>query len=412
MDLFIGGRVIPGSYPKPVSSFILRNDSKNGIVKFTDATAQIAPGLQNIGLVTDAVWSDVDNNGTTDLLISGEWMNIKVLKNENGKLSITKTNLDDQFGWWNSISAADVDNDGDMDYIVGNCGTNSFLKPSQQYPVKGYAKDFDGNGTYNAVYSSYLPVNVFDTNKKEFPIGGRDDLVREMNVMRNRFPNYSLFAKTEINNFFSNEDLKDALQLSANNFNSCWIENKGNLPTGQAGFEFAVHALPAQAQWAPVYGIVCDDFNNDGNIDIALNGNEFSMSPLFGRCDALNGLILQGDGKGNFNPLSIQHSGFYVPGNGKALVQLIVNNKLTLAAAQNSSVLKLFQTKNKEEKIIKLQPDDVTAVVQLKNGQKRKEEFIYGSSFLSQSARFIRLNAAVQSIEITNNKKQKRIINN
>ena len=405
LDLFIGGRVLPGSYPKPVSSFILRNDSKNGIIKFTDVTAQIAPDLQNIGLVTDAVWSDVDNNGNPDLLITGEWMNVKVLKNENGKLSLPKTNISDQLGWWNSITAADVDNDGDMDYIVGNCGTNSFLKPSQQYPVKVYAKDFDANGTYNAVYSSYLPANIFDAPRKEFPVGGRDDLIREMNVMRSRYPNYSSYAKTEIKDFFSSEDLKDALQLSVNNFTSCWIENKGN-------FEFILHALPAQAQWAPVYGITCSDFNNDGNIDIALNGNEFSMSPLFGRCDALNGLILQGDGKGNFTPLSIQQSGFNVPGNGKALVQLIVNNKLALAASQNSSWLKLFESKDHEEKFITLQPGDAYAIVQLKNGQKRKEEFGYGSSFLSQSARFICLNTSVQSIEITNNKKQKRIINN
>jgi hypothetical protein len=405
LDLFIGGRVLPGSYPKPVSSFILRNDSKNGIIKFTDVTAQVAPDLQNIGLVTDAVWSDVDNNGIPDLLVTGEWMNIKILKNENKKILIANTNLSDQMGWWNSITASDVDNDGDMDYIVGNCGTNSFLKPSQQYPVKAYAKDFDGNGTYNAIYSCYLPANTSNDIKKEFPIGGRDDLIREMNIMRNRFPDYSSFAKTEIKDLFTTEDLKDALQLTVNNFNSCWIENKGNM-------QFVVHPLPAQAQWAPVYGIIAGDFNNDGNIDIALNGNEFSMSPTFGRCDALNGLILQGNGKGNFTPLSIQQSGFYVPGNGKALVQLIVNNKLVLAAAQNSSRLKLFQSKNQPEKNIRVQPDDVSAIVQLKNGQKRKEEFGYGSSFLSQSARFIHLSPSVQSIEITNNKKQKRIISN
>lgn len=147
-------------------------------------------------------------------------------------------------------------------------------------------------------------------------------------------------------------------------------------------------------------------------MDVLLNGNEFSMSPPLGRYDALNGLLLQGDGKGNFAPLSIMQSGVYIPGNGKALAQLVSNNKLTVAAAQNASQLKLFQSKKEKGKIIMLQPDDAFAVVRLKNGQKRKEEFGFGSSFLSQSGRFIQLNQSIESIEISNNKNQKRIITN
>ena len=176
--------------------------------------------------------------------------------------------------------------------------------------------------------------------------------------------------------------------------------------------QFELHPLPAQAQWAPVYGIVVKDFNGDGNVDIALNGNEFSMAPVLGRYDALNGLILQGDGKGNFSPLPILQSGFYVPGNGKSLAQININGKLVLAAGQNSGALKLFQNKIAAGNIIPLQHGDIFATVHLKNGQKRKEEFEYGSSFLSQSGRFIQLNPSIQSIEITNNKNQKRTINN
>ena len=404
LDLFVGGRVLPGSYPQAVSSFIYRNDTKDGKIKFTDVTKEVAPALQNIGLVCDAVWSDADNDGMTDLIIAGEWMPIIILKNKNGKFTPIKTGLSGELGWWNSITAADIDNDGDMDYIVGNCGMNGFLRPSPQFPVRAFGKDFDNNGSFDAVFSSWLPSTV-NGEWKEYPVAGRDDFIKEMTAMKERFPNYASYAKTEMKNIFTEAEMKGALQLSVNNFNTCWIENKGNL-------QFVLHALPAQAQWAPVYGITAADFNGDGNVDIALNGNEFSMAPPLGRYDALNGLLLNGDGKGNFSPLSMLQSGLYIPGNGKSLVQLVTNNKLTLAAAQNSSRLKLFQNKNQQGNIILLQKNDVSAIVQLKNGKKRKEEFGYGSSFLSQSGRFIRLNTAIQSVEITNNKKQKRTINN
>ncbi|MCW3117936.1 MAG: repeat-containing protein, partial [Chitinophagaceae bacterium] len=395
LDLFVGQRVLPGSYPQAVSSFIYRNDSKDGKIKFTDVTKEVAPALLNIGLVSDAVWSDADNDGHPDLLIAGEWMPITILKNKNGKFSPVKTTLSGEPGWWNSISAADLDNDGDMDYIIGNFGTNGFLRPSAQFPVRAYAKDFDNNGSFDAVFSTYLP-SLMNNEMKEYPVAGRDEFIKEMSIMKERFPNYSSYARTEMKDIFTEKELKEVLQLSVNNFHSCWIENNGN-------FQFALHTLPAQAQWAPVYGIAVNDFNGDGNMDIMLNGNEFSMAPPLGRYDALNGLVLQGNGKGNFAPLPILQSGIYIPGNGKALAQLVVNNQLTVAAAQNGSLLKLFRSKKQKGKIIMLQPGDIFSVVWLKNGQKRREEFGYGSSILSQSGRFIQLNPSIQSVEIHNN---------
>ena len=404
LDLFVGGRVFPGSYPQPVSSIILQNDTKDGKIKFTNVTKQVAPALQNIGLVCDAVWSDADNDGNIDLIISGEWMPVSVLKNVNGKFTKVDTKLSTEPGWWNSITAADIDNDGDMDYVAGNCGMNGYLKPSAQFPVKAFAKDFDNNGSFDAVYSTWLP-SAMNGELKEYPIARRDDFIKEMTAMKERFPNYASYAGKEMKDVFTEAELKDVLQLSVNNFNTCWIENKGNM-------QFVLHTLPAQAQWAPVYGIVVNDFNSDGNLDIALNGNEFSMTPVLGRYDALNGLILQGDGKGNFSPLSILQSGLYIPGNGKSLAQINVNGKLVLAAGQNSGALKFFQDKAAVDSLIPLQHDDVFAILHLKNGKNRKEEFNYGSSFLSQSGRFVQLNAAIQSIEITNNKNQKRIMKN
>lgn len=404
LDLFVGGRVLPGGYPQAVSSFIYRNDSKNGHIKFTDVTKEVAPALQNIGMVSDAIWSDVDNDGKPDLILVGEWMPVSILKNEQGKFVPIKSNLLSEVGWWNSITAADLDNDGDMDYIIGNFGMNGFFRPSTQFPIKAYGKDFDNNGSFDAVFSTYLP-SPLTGDMKEYPIASRDEFINEMNDMRKRFFNYSSYAKSEMKDIFDEKALQGGHQLSANIFHSCWIETLGNR-------KFVLHPLPTQAQLAPVYGIAVNDFNQDGNIDIVLNGNEFSMSPPLGRYDALNGLVLQGDGKGNFSPLSILKSGLYVPGNGKALAQLVVRNKLTIAASQNASRLKLFQSKQPEGKIIMPQPNDKYAIVHLKNGRKRKEEFAYGSSFLSQSGRFIQFNKTMQSIEITNNKNEKRIITN
>ncbi len=396
LDLFVGGRVLPGSYPSPVSSYIYRNDSKDGKIIFTDVTKEVAPALQNIGMVSDALWTDVDNDGMPDLVIVGEWMPVTILKNKGGKFSPVSSSLQNTTGWWNSITAVDIDNDGDMDYVLGNFGTNGFLKPSPQFPIRAYAKDFDNNGSFDAVFSTYLPSGIDDGGIKEYPIASRDEFIKEMSVMKERFPNYASYARTEMKDIFTEQELKGALQLSVNSFQSCWIENKGN-------FNFVVHPLPPQAQWAPLYGIAVNDFDGDGNMDILLNGNEFSMAPTLGRYDAFNGLLLKGDGRGGFTPLSALESGIYIPGNGKALIQLVSNNKLTVAAAQNASWLKFFQSQNKANKLIPLQAGDLFAILTLKDGRRRKEEF---------AGRFILMNPSIRSVEIVNNRKQKRTITN
>lgn len=404
LDLFVGGRVFPGGYPKPVSSILLRNDTQNGMVKFTNATAQAAPALQNTGLVTDAIWSDADNDGFTDLIIAGEWMPLTFLKNEQGKLVKTATALSKTNGWWNSIAAADIDNDGDMDYIAGNYGTNGYLQPSEAFPLKMYGKDFDNNGSFDAVLTHYYPQQPGGA-PEEFPVAGRDDFIKEMTVMKGRFPNYGAYAAATLQQVFDNAMLADAIQSTAHSFNSCWIENKGNML-------FEMHPLPAQAQWAPVYGITAADFNGDGNIDIALNGNEYSMSPMLGRYDAMNGLLLQGDGKGNFKVLSPAQSGIYIPGNGKAMAAAAVNNTAVIVASQNKGPLLLFKAAAGGSKMIPVMADDTYALLYLKNGKTRKEEFSYGSSFLSQSGRYICFTKEVLRAEVFNTKKEKRSITN
>lgn len=392
LDLFIGGRVIPGRYPMPASSFIYRNDSKNGSIVFTDVTNKTAPELQNIGMVTAAVWSDADADGKTDLLIATDWGSIQLFKNNGSSFTKTTTALDQLKGWWNSIVAADIDNDGDMDYVAGNYGTNGFLQASEQYPLTAYAKDFDNNSSFDALFSHWLPVTVRG-EKKEFPVAGRDLLLREMSIMKERFPNYTSYAKTEMSLLFPPEVAKDAFKATANYLQSCWMENKGKL-----GFD--IHTLPDAAQMAPVYGITVRDIDGDGWVDLVLTGNEFSMAAYLGRQDASNGLVLINNGKKGFQPLSIIQSGFYTPANGRALVELLVQNQPAVAAGQNRDMLKLFGSNNRNQSVIRLNANETHAILHLKNGSKRKEEYTMGHGFLSQSSRFITLSPFVVSADI------------
>ena len=402
-DLFISGRVDPAHYPKPVSSFILRNDSKDGHAKFTDVTNDIAPELKNIGLVCDALFTDFDGDGATDLILAGEWMPVTFLKNVNGKFkNVTiASGIANKTGWWNSIVAGDFRHTGKTDYIVGNVGNNTLYQANDSFPVYITAKDFDGNGNYDAIPSIFL--SDINGNKKEFPAYGRDDMIKEMISIKRRFSDYKSFANATMDSIITPAMRKDALRLKATTSQSCYIRNDGN-------GKFTMIPLPLQAQVSALNGMITDDFDGDGNLDVLISGNDYGTDVTVGRYDALNGLLLKGDGKGNFQPLSFLQSGIYIPGDGKALVKLAgANGKYLVAASQHKDALKLFALR-KNTNIIKANPDDLFAIIHYKNGSIQKQEFYFGSSFLSQSSRFISINENVSGITITNNKNVSRTI--
>ncbi len=403
LDLFVGGRVVPGAYPQPESGYILQNNSANGKVQYTDITDKVAPELKFVGLITDAVFTDIDNDNDQDLIIVGEWMGITIFKNEKGIFTKQQSSVNAETGWWNSITAADLDNDGDMDYVLGNYGLNGFYKASKEEPVNIYANDYDNNGSLDILISHWR-ATAPHAAKAAFPVAYRDQLAEQLPVIKKHFNNYSLYANAQMPDVLKNFNRDNEQKLSAINYQSVWIENKGN-------FTFQLHALPAMAQWSPVFGITVNDFNGDGNPDIALTGNDFSMTPELGRSDALNGLVLQGDGTGNFRPLSTVQSGVFIPGNGKALLQLSVGGNIALAASQNAGPLRLFINKNKEQ-LVPAAPNETAAIVQLKNGKERRAEFCYGSSFLSQSSRFVQMNPAVKAVTFFSSGKQTRVIQN
>jgi hypothetical protein len=404
LDLFISGRVKPWEYPKPVSSIILRNDSKNGKPKFTDVTMEVAPALKDIGLVCDATFTDFDNDGWPDLMMAGEWMPVTFLKNNHGKFEnvTAQSGVADKLGWWNSITAGDFRHIGRIDYIVGNVGQNSLMQPTDEYPVYITANDFDNSKIYSAVPSIFFKDK--DGVKKEFPVEGRDDMLKQMISMKKKYTNYNSFATATMDDMFTPEQRKGALRLKANMFKTCYLRNDGN-------GKFTMIPMPVEAQVSVINGMETGDFDGDGNLDVVMNGNDYGSEAAVGRYDALNGLMLKGDGRGGFKAQSILQSGIYIPGNGKALVKLRDNKgRLLLAASQNKDYLKLFELKSGTISI-PVAANDAYAIIALKNGKTEKQEFYYGSSFLSQSARFIMRSPNMQSVTIYDNKGQKRIVN-
>lgn len=403
LDLFVGGRVMQGKYPMPQASFILRNDSKNGEAKFTDVTKEVAPALINIGLTCDMLWTDVDNDGWMDMLLAGEWMPITILKNAKGRFeNISATSgLNEMTGWWNSLVSGDFDNDGDMDYVAGNVGLNSFYKASVKYPAKIYAFDFNDDGGYDAIPTVYLPY--VDGSMKEFPAFGRDDMIKQMIGFKARFTNYKAFARSPIQNILTEDEIKKSLQLQATCFASSYLQNNGN-------GHFEIKPLPVAAQLSAVFGMLSADVDADGNLDLLINGNDYGTEIFTGRYDAFNGLVLRGDGKGNFTAMQAAQSGLYVPGDGKSLIYLKMATAQPLyLAAQNQGSLLAF-SKTETTQLIDLQADDVSIEYTYISGTRRKEEIYYGHSFYSQSGRYACMSANIKSITITNASGAKRSI--
>jgi hypothetical protein len=333
-DLFVGGRLVPGAYPVTPRSYILENNGKGF---FTDVTEKYNKSMMNPGMVTDAVWTDFNYDKKTDLIIVGEWMGIRAFQNDGKSLAeiSDKCGLNNTEGWWNTIIADDFDNDGDMDFVAGNLGLNSQVKATIAEPATIYAKDFDNNGVIDAVMCYYI-------QGKSYPIYGKDDLQKQIPFIKKKYPSYESYARQTITEIFSPADLKDAQILKATQFASCYIENKGNN-------QFTLSQLPLEAQLSPVYSINTGDFNSDGNTDMILAGNFFGTRLKFGDYDANKGLLLIGDGKGIFEPLSDLQSGFHINGEVRDIsaVKLASGKNIFIFALNNDSVKLYGLTVNK-----------------------------------------------------------------
>jgi hypothetical protein len=404
LDLFVGGRVVSGAYPVAPRSYILINYSGT----FIDATQKYCPDLQHAGMITDALWTDFDNDGKPDLITTGEWMPVSFYKNTGMNLQPVNdsTGIEQHIGWWNSIVAGDFDNDGDIDYVAGNMGLNSNYKATQEEPMLLYAKDFDDNGLMDPVVFCYMKAE--NGKRKLFPMVTRDDMVSQMISIRKKYPTYKAYGKASIDELLNAKDRENALVFKATDMNSSYIENKGN-------GKFIITPLPAEAQFAPVYGMQVQDIDDDGNADLVLVGNDYGMEPYSGRHDALNGLCLKGNGKGMFSSMSIAGSGFFVKGDGKGLATLhTAKDGDILIATQNQDSIKVYgKTMHGDastKEWITLLPGDFSAEIFFKNGAKKNLEFYYGSGYLSQSSRKIPVDKNIIKIIITDYNGNKRRI--
>ena len=321
VDLFVGGRVVPWHYGADPRSMLLQND---GHGHFTDVTARLAPELVHVGMVTDAVWRDVDGDGRPDLIVVGEWMPITIFHNAGGgRLVRMKTpGLEQSAGWWNRIVAGDFTGHGRVDFIVGNLGLNTRFQATPAEPVTMYVKDFAGNGTDQQIVSVY-------NHGASYPILLRDDLLRAIPSLKLRYLSYKDYARQSVTDIFTPEQLKGAIYKQAQIFASALARNNGD-------GSFTLVPLPREAQIAPIYGILPQDVDGDGKTDLLVAGNFDGVQPEIGRMSAGYGLLLRGDGHGNFTPVGIRQSGFSVPGQARDIKRLRTRTGDIYVVARNN----------------------------------------------------------------------------
>ena len=327
LDLFIGERFIPRDYPAPGSGYLLENNAG----QFDEVTNRMAPGFSELGLITDAITTDLDANGAPDLLITGEWMTPRVFLNqENGFEDHTAAfGLDSLHGWWFSVQKGDFDQDGDDDFVLGNLGMNYKYQASKDEPFEVFYNDFDGNGSKDIVLSYY-------NFGKQYPVRGKSCSTQQVPNLSKKFDTYELFAASGLDEIYEPEKLQGGLHLIASHFESVWIENKGNK-------SLAIKALPAPAQWAPIMDITVDDFNGDGHPDLVYGGNLYVSEVETSRADAGIGGLLLGDGQGHFRAVSAAESGLYVPRDIREIEPITVGGQELLVFASNDDELVTFE---------------------------------------------------------------------
>jgi hypothetical protein len=380
LDLFVGGRLTPQAYPQPGRSYILKNNK--GV--FTDITEQIAKGLGDIGMVTAALWTDVDNDEDVDLMVVGEWMPVTIFRNDGGKFG--RTTVPKSTGWWNSLAGGDFDKDGDVDYVVGNLGLNTRYRCFPQKPVGLYVADYNRDGTHDALLSYYI-------QDSERPAHPRDDLLQQIVSFKKKYPDYKTYADATMAGVIGDTGVESVI-LRADLFETCYLENNGN-----AGWKLV--PLPLEAQFAPAFGLTVGDYTADGFLDIVLTGNSYAPEVLTGRYDACKGVLLTGNGKGQFKALRMETSGLLVDGDAKALAELTAaNGQRLLIAAQNDDSIRCFRHAWPAVRMV--EPESLRRYVLITDpdGRTWKHEFYYGGGYLSQSTRKLQVSSEVSKVEM------------
>jgi hypothetical protein len=330
LDLFIGGRVIPNQYPLAPESFLLRNESSKKLSRFV---AVDVPELKHAGMITGACWVDFDNDKWTDLVVVGEWMPIMFFHNDKGTLRrMTADDLPTDIGWWRCIKAADFDKDGDLDLVAGNFGLNSAYKASVAQPLGLCFKDFDGNGSIDPVVTSFIQGIAY-------PVHPRETMTEQMVSLRRVLTSYHKYGKSTLSDIFTPEQSKGMQIVKCNRLESSYLENQGN-------GKFKIKSLPIPCQTSPINDFWIEDLDGDGNLDALALQNDHSFETLGGLSDAGIGLVLKGDGKGNFTSLNVSETGFCVRGDARSIVKLKAKDESLYVITQNQDSLKVFKKTN------------------------------------------------------------------
>ncbi len=329
IDLFIGGRVVSRKYGVSPHSYLLQND---GGGHFTDVTLAKAPGLAEAGMVSSAAWVPSAVKGQLDLIVAGEWTPVRVFRQDGGKFvdRTAAAGLAGTNGWWNTVTAVDLRGDGTRDLILGNLGLNSYLHASNAEPTRLYVGDFAHTGALEQILTSYRLGT-------SYPIAGRDELVRLIPSLRNRYPSYKDFGGRTIEQIIPAADLSHATVLQATNFAS-------SLAHLDATGTFALQALPVEAQFAPIRAALAGDFDGDGKQDVLVAGNFFGVTPMLGGYDASHGLLLRGDGAGALSSVDPVASGLRIEGQVRHLAALRgANGDALVVVARNDNTLQLLR---------------------------------------------------------------------
>ena len=390
LDLFVCGRHTPQDYPNPTSSFILENKISDGERKFEIVNNKAAPFLNNFGMVSDAIWSDYNNDNYIDLILVGEYMPITILKNDGEVFSKVENDLNNFYGFWNSINASDFDKDGDIDYVVGNIGSNTLLdQDSKEILVNSL--DFDGN-KFNDFFPSAYFKDKFGKYQL-YPFFTRHEFQKEVIDVRAKFILHKDFGNINYSQFLKimNPRNDQTTEYKVNYFKSALIENI-------EGKMFKIKPLPDEAQISKVFGTLIKDFNDDGLDDLLLVGNDYGSEIGMGRYDASNGLVLINNGT-EFDPLKPGVSGFLSDGDAKSSVYLVSQNQGVVIIGQNRGPIKAYKLNNYIQPILNLENLENYAEI-YEDGEMYKKEFYYGNSFLSQSSRKVLISSKVDSVNI------------
>jgi hypothetical protein len=299
LDLFVGARVVSRTYGATPKSHLLQNDGRG---RFSDVTAQKSYQLSEAGMVSSAVWLDYDGDTQLDLIVVGEWMPVRVFRQENGRFvdRTAEAGLSGTSGWWNTVTAADLNNDGRQDLVLGNLGLNSYIRASRDEPARLYVHDFYQNGAVEQILTFYK-------HGVSYPIAGRDEFVRLMPQLRSKYVSFSSFGASRIEDILPAEELSKAKVLEAGELASSIAINQGN-------GSFKLQHLPIEAQLAPIYAVLANDFTGDGHTDLLLAGNFFGVTPVRGQYDASHGLLLRGSGNGRFVPVEMEETDLLIEG--------------------------------------------------------------------------------------------------